>query len=508
MSNGMQLKELMAGVLNAPPEILISDITLDSREVRPGSLFLACKGLTHHGLDFAEQALAKGARAILYEEGGTERSPPLGHTEIFVAGVPELSRHVGMIADRFFDAPSRELRVVGVTGTNGKTTCTYLLAQAFSLCGLPAAYIGTLGFGRPGALTPSTHTTADVVSTHRWLAEMRDQGARCVGMEVSSHALDQSRSDGIRFNTAAFTNLTHDHLDYHGTMEAYGAAKAKLFSRETLEVRVINVDDPFGEKLASLVGPGRLVVTSKAETLVIPTTDLFHSTQYVKADHIRMLPAGISIEIESSWGESAFTVPLIGEFNVDNILTVLGVLLSANVSLSEAVKVLGQCSAPPGRMEVFGGKANQAVAIVDYAHTPDALAKALRAARAHCKGKLRVVFGCGGDRDATKRPVMGKLASELADEAIVTDDNPRNEAPEKIVADILAGFPQPKSVQVEHDRAQAIRAALQKSTAGDVVVIAGKGHEDYQIYGAERRSFSDQAVVRAFFGGAAEGERS
>jgi UDP-N-acetylmuramoyl-L-alanyl-D-glutamate--2,6-diaminopimelate ligase len=199
---------------------------------------------------------------------------------------------------------------------------------------------------------------------------------------------------------------------------------------------------------------------------------------------------------------------LIGEFNVDNILTVLGVLLSANVSLGEAVKVLGQCSAPPGRMEVFGGKANEAVAIVDYAHTPDALAKALRAARAHCKGKLRVVFGCGGDRDAKKRPVMGKLASEQADEVIVTDDNPRTEAPEKIVADILAGFTQPESVQVEHDRAQAIRLALQKSVPGDVVVIAGKGHEDYQIYGTERRSFSDQAVVRAYFGGAAEGDRS
>ena len=498
----MLLKELTAGIVNAPSEILISDVTLDSREVRPGALFLACKGLTHHGLDFAEQALAKGARAILYEEGGTERSPPLGRSEIFVAGVPDLSHHVGMIADRFFGAPSRELRVVGVTGTNGKTTCTYLLAQAFSLCGLPAAYMGTLGFGRPGELTPSRHTTSDVVSIHRWLAQMRDQGARCVGMEVSSHALDQSRADGVRFNTAAFTNLTHDHLDYHGTMEAYGAAKSKLFNRETLEVRVINVDDPFGEKLASQVAPGRLVVTSKAETLVIPTTDLFHSTQYVKADHIRMLPAGLSIDMESSWGEATFTVPLIGEFNVDNVLTVLGVLLSANVSLSEAVKVLGQCTAPPGRMEVFGGgEGGRPVAIVDYAHTPDALSKALRGARAHCKGKLRVVFGCGGDRDAKKRPIMGKLAAELADDVIVTDDNPRTEAPEKIVADIVAGFPQPDAVQVEHDRAQAIRLALEKSGAGDVVVIAGKGHEDYQIYGTEARAFSDQAVVRSYFGG-------
>lgn len=508
MINGMQLKELMAGVLNAPPDILISDVTLDSREVRPGALFLACKGINSHGLDFAEQAISKGARAVLYEEGGTDRSPPLGRSEIFVAGVPDLTRHVGMIADRFFGAPSRELRVVGVTGTNGKTTCTYLLAQAFSLCGFPGAYIGTLGFGRPGKLTPSSHTTSDAVSIHRWLADMRDQGTACVGMEVSSHALDQGRVDGVRFNTAAFTNLTHDHLDYHGTMEAYGNAKTKLFNRETLEVRVINVDDVFGERLASQVAPGRLVVTSKAETLVIPTTDLFHSTQYVKAEHIRMLPAGMSIEIESSWGESTFTVPLIGEFNVDNVLTVLGVLLSANVSLGEAVKVMGQCSAPPGRMEVFGGQKDQPVGIVDYAHTPDALAKALRGARAHTKGKLRVVFGCGGDRDTTKRPVMGKLAVELADEVIVTDDNPRNEAPEKIVADILAGIAQPDTIQVEHDRAKAIQLAMHKSVVGDVVLIAGKGHESYQIYGSEQRVFSDQAVLREFFGVAAEGGRS
>jgi len=497
----MLLAELTAGVVKAPAEIRILDIALDSREVRPGALFLACKGITRHGLEFAEQAITQGARAVLYEEGDTQHSPPLGSSEVFVAGVPQLSRHVGTIADRFFGSPSRDLRVIGVTGTNGKTTCAYLIAQAFALCGWPASYIGTLGHGMPGNLTPSSHTTSDAVSVHRWLAGMRDEGITCVSLEVSSHALDQSRVDGVRFNTAAFTNLTHDHLDYHGTMEAYGGAKSKLFARETLEVRVINVDDAFGEKLATQVAPGRLVVTSRAETLVVPATDAFRATQYLQAVDVRSLPGALSIEIQSSWGPATFTMPFIGEFNVENVLTVLGVLLSANVSLSEAVKVLSQCSAPPGRMEVINGGADKVMAIVDYAHSPDALGKALRVTRAHCSGKLRVVFGCGGDRDGAKRPVMGKLAFELADDVIVTDDNPRTESAEQIVAEILSGIPRREAVQVEHDRAKAIRAALQRSTAGDVVLIAGKGHEDYQIYGSERRAFSDQAVVRAFFAG-------
>jgi UDP-N-acetylmuramoyl-L-alanyl-D-glutamate--2,6-diaminopimelate ligase len=510
MSNGLTsrtfaprpfpLSELMAGVVSAPADIRVSDITLDSREVRPGALFLACQGITRHGLEFVQQAVERGASAVLYESSANAQNIPPADSQIFVASVPELSRHVGTIADRFFGEPSRSMRVIGVTGTNGKTTCSYLLAQAFTLCGMPGAYIGTLGWGMPGALEPSTHTTGDAVSVHRYLAELRDMGAECVGMEVSSHALDQTRVDGVRFNTAAFTNLTHDHLDYHGSMEAYGEAKQKLFDRETLEVRVINVDDAFGAGLAARVAPGRLVVTTRASTLTVPATDLFHSTQHVRATKVGILPAGLSIEIESSWGETTFTVSLIGDFNVENVLTVLGALLSANVSLGEAVKVLSQCSAPPGRMEVFAGQGPRPVAIVDYAHTPDALAKALRASRAHCPGKLCVVFGCGGDRDAAKRPVMGRIAAELADEIIVTDDNPRNESPAKIVADILTGIQAPQTTQVEHDRAQAIRLALQRSKSGDVVLIAGKGHEDYQIYGSQRRAFSDQAVVRAYFG--------
>jgi UDP-N-acetylmuramoyl-L-alanyl-D-glutamate--2,6-diaminopimelate ligase len=311
-------------------------------------------------------------------------------------------------------------------------------------------------------------------------------------MEVSSHALDQDRVAGVRFNTAAFTNLTRDHLDYHGTMEAYGAAKARLFTWPSLAHRVINVDDPFGAQLAAQLSPARLVITTRNDATAV--SSLRHA-QLVRASRVTPDPFGLVIGIESSWGSSELAVRLIGDFNVDNVLTVLAVLLAWNVPLAQAVRALAQCRAASGRMEMFGGRGVTPLAIVDYAHTPDALAKALRAGRLHCRGQLRVVFGCGGDRDAGKRPLMGRIAAELADDIIVTDDNPRTEDPARIVADIVAGIAHRSPAVVEHDRALAIRMALQRSGADDVVLIAGKGHEDYQIYGTERRRFSDQAIV-------------
>lgn len=493
------LAELTAGVVDVPSEIMVTDVTLDSRAVRPGALFLACQGQTRHGIEFAQQAISQGARAVLYDSVPAPGTLPTFDSQIFVAAVPHLSRHVGAIADRFFDAPSQWLSVTGVTGTNGKTTCAYLLAQALTLCGRPAAYIGTIGAGMPGDLKPTNLTTPDAVSVHRALSEMRRLGAAAVGMEVSSHALEQGRVDGVRFRTAAFTNLSHDHLDYHGSMDAYGAAKARLFQRETLAVRVINVDDAFGAQLAAQDAPGRLVVTTRSERPAVADEVLRHA-QLVRAARAQAEPTGLEIDIESSWGSAPLSVSLVGDFNIDNVLTVLAVLLSADIPLAEAVNALSRCRAAPGRMETFGGGA-QPLAIVDYAHTPDALAKALRVSRAHCEGKLRVVFGCGGDRDASKRPVMGRIAAEEADEVILTDDNPRTEDPARIVADILAGIEERSAVRVEHSRAEAIRCALSASRPGDVVLIAGKGHEDYQIYGTERRPFCDQSIVRAHFGG-------
>lgn len=495
-----RLADLTQGLIDVPSEIIVRDVTLDSREVSPGSLFLACSGQSIHGLKFAPQAVQRGARAVLYEDPPGSDSPlpavPQLSSDLYVASVPELSRHVGTIADRFFGAPSQALTVAGITGTNGKTTCAWLLAQALQRCGRSAAYMGTLGFGIPPDINTTRHTTPDAVSAHRYLAELQRLGAECVFMEVSSHALDQNRVGAIRFNTAAFTNLTRDHLDYHGTMEAYGAAKARLFDGPELANRIINVDDAFGASLASRAAPGRLVITTRKADF---SGGGWEAAEKVRAVRSQPQPAGLAIDIETSWGDAKVSVPLIGEFNVDNVLTVLAVLLAWNIPLTQAGKALAACRAPSGRMELFGGTAGSPLAIVDYAHTPDALAKALEAARLHCSGKLRLVFGCGGDRDAGKRPLMGRVAEELADDVILTDDNPRTEDPARIVADIVAGM-RGSPVTIEHDRAMAIGVALQRSVGGDVVLIAGKGHEDYQIHGTTRRAFSDQSVVREVLG--------
>jgi UDP-N-acetylmuramoyl-L-alanyl-D-glutamate--2,6-diaminopimelate ligase len=500
------LAELTAGIVAAPATIAVTDVTLDSRAASPGALFLACKGHGHHGAEFAGEALARGARAVLYEpspgardlvESGVRSSTRgSGSQDVFVAPVPELSRRAGIIADRFFGRPSHALTVAGITGTNGKTTCAWLLAQALNNCRRPAAYMGTLGFGSPGALAATEHTTADAVSVHRRLAQMRALGADVVSMEVSSHALDQDRVGGVRFHTAAFTNLTRDHLDYHGTMTAYAEAKARLFAWPDLAARVINVDDEFGARLAGRLSAAQLVVTARASaTPAAPS-----GARVVRAVRVQAAVSGLALDVESSWGAAQLNVPLIGEFNADNALTVLAVLLAWDMPLAQAAAALGSCRAAPGRMEAFGGRGAAPLAIVDYAHTPDALAKALRAARLHCRGRLRVVFGCGGDRDPGKRPMMGRIAAELADESIVTDDNPRSEPPEQIVRQILAGIPRSAPARVEHDRARAIRATLERSGPEDVVLIAGKGHEEYQIYGGERRPFSDQSVARAALG--------
>ena len=488
--------DVVSASVAIPNDVVVNDLTLDSRAVGPGGLFLALKGRTHHGLKFAPQAVERGARAVLYEASPEVVAPDFG-PGVFVAAVPQLSQRASAIADRFFGAPSQALTLAGITGTNGKTTCAWLLAQALQYCGRPAAYMGTLGYGRPPTVTPTEHTTSDAVSVQRHLAALRSLGAECVSMEVSSHALDQDRVAGVRFNTAAFTNLTRDHLDYHGTMEAYGAAKARLFAWPSLANRVINVDDPFGARLASQPSsPARLVVTTQKGAVT-------RNAEYVRATRATPDAAGLVIGLESSWGPAELTVRLVGEFNVDNVLTVLGVLLAWNIPLAQAVRALEQCRAASGRMEMLGGRGLTPLAIVDYAHTPDALSKALTAARLHCRGQLRVVFGCGGDRDAGKRPLMGRIAAELADELIVTDDNPRTEDPARIVAEIVAGIAGAAPVVVEHDRAAAIRMALQRSVPDDVVLVAGKGHEDYQIYGKVRRPFVDQAIVTA----ALEGRR-
>jgi UDP-N-acetylmuramoyl-L-alanyl-D-glutamate--2,6-diaminopimelate ligase len=483
------LAKLLDGIASLPRDVAVSDLTQDSRAARPGGAFLAVNGTVEHGLKYVPQAIANGARAVLWEPAPVAVVPDLP-SEILVAPVPRLREHASTIADRFFGAPSARMAVAGITGTNGKTTCAYLLAQALEYCGRPAGYLGTIGTGRPGSLVASGLTTGDAITVQRTLESLRAGGATSVAMEVSSHAIDQARVGAVRFRTAVFTNLTRDHLDYHGSMENYGATKARLFMREDLVSRVINVDDAFGRQLAiDPRGRGRVVVTSRGHQ-----SHTRSAAGFVRAMHVKLSVRGIELEFDSSWGTGAVVCPLVGDFNVDNLLTVIAVLLDWDLPLEQVITAVGRVRAAPGRMETFGGR-QAPLAVVDYAHTPDALRKALSAARAHCSGRLAVVFGCGGDRDGGKRPIMGGIAAELADDIVITDDNPRTESPPAIAADVAKGIPAGKPFRIELDRARAIRDAISDAQPEDVVLVAGKGHEDYQIYGSERRPFSDQKVV-------------
>lgn len=484
------LRALLDGVVSVEglADLRICDLTIDSREATPGCAFVALAGAREHGLAYAAQAIAQGAVVVLHDGRGEVGAA----SAVPVIAVPNLRESLGLIADRFFDCPSKFVDVVGVTGTNGKTTTAWLIADAIERLGSRAAYAGTLGVGRLKSLTARSHTTPDSITIHRELASMHADGVTSLGMEVSSHALDQSRVAGVRFEGAVFTNLTHDHLDYHGSLEAYGEAKAKLFSTLALKYAVINADDEFGRGLIDRCASTRRVVAySKADGHRAATHNVLVSER-------RLGGRGLELKIDGDFGSGWLHSQLIGDFNIDNLLATLGVLLVRGVTLDAALGVLRHVTAPPGRMQTFAAPSG-GVAVVDYAHTPDALGKALTAARAHTHRRLICVFGCGGDRDATKRPVMGRIASELADAVIVTDDNPRQEDGNHIVEQIMSGIADSTHVRVERDRGMAIRTALADLQDGDVVLVAGKGHEDYQIVGTERRHFSDAEVIRASF---------
>jgi len=508
MTETRSLTDLCRGFAEAP-SLPIHHLTIDSRRVEAGGLFLACAGRRTHGLRGFGEACSRGARAVLWEPAaGIE--PPSAPADVFVASVPQLSRHVSSIAARFHGDPSAALAVVGVTGTNGKTTTSWLIAEAMQHAGHRTGYIGTLGSGVPGeALVGGEYTTEDAVAVQRRLADLRDAAAQSVAMEVSSHALDQFRVEAVRYRVVAFTNLTRDHLDYHLTMEHYAAAKARLFELSPSAARVINVDDAQGADWAlqqAELGAAPLLVTARTEggrEVADRCAMLHQATIKIGASRIERHTRGLRFYLTESSdaaqyaAEDVLEIPLIGEFNVDNVLIAYGALRALGISAEHARRALAVSKAPSGRMEAFALDSGVLV-IVDYAHTPDALAKALTAARAHCVGRLHVVFGCGGDRDAGKRPMMGAAAATLADRVVITDDNPRTEDPAQIVADIRGGIAAQVDVRIEHDRATAIRETLRAARDGDVVLVAGKGHEDYQIVGLEKRSFSDQAIVREF----------
>lgn len=472
-------------------DIIIESLTIDSRQVQSQALFFAYPGGTSDGRDYIEAAQQAGAVAVIYEASSidseaTEYRLPESIT-IPAFAVSGLQSLVGRVAHEFFGRPSTKLQVFGVTGTNGKTSCCYLLMQALTQMGMRTAMIGTIGNGVLDQMSATSHTTPDPISVHRLLAEFASQEVTQVCMEVSSHALDQGRVNGVNFFCTLFTNLSHDHLDYHGDMRSYAASKQRLFTDFHSELVISNADDELGATLPDICD---------AEFVVS-----FGQGGDVKADDVQLHEDGISMFIEGSGVEFSIRTPLVGKVNIPNITMLAATLLALSSPVEQIQSVLAQLKAAPGRMELYS-KSGQPKVVVDYAHTPDALEKALLSIQEHCHGKLWCVFGCGGDRDQTKRPVMGATVEQFADHLIVTNDNPRSEKPKLIADQVLSGVE--GDAQVILDRAAAIREAISQAKQTDWVLIAGKGHEATQEIGDVKKPFSDrQQVLQALGLGAA-----
>jgi UDP-N-acetylmuramoyl-L-alanyl-D-glutamate--2,6-diaminopimelate ligase len=484
--SSQRLDHLLQGIAEtkAAGPVVVAGLALDSRKVQRGDAFFALRGTRGHGIEFAHGAVQRGASVVLAEAPAPAELEDPGVPVLWIDG---LHAFVGEIASRFFGRPSQAMRVIGVTGTNGKTSTVQLLAQALEHLGHRAATIGTLGAGLHGQLREGERTTPDAIAVQQLFAEFRRNGASHVAMEVSSHALEQGRVAATVFEVAAFTNLTRDHLDYHGSMEAYGAAKAKLFVWPGLKAAAINIDDAFGRELARKL---------PADVRAWQLSSAGDAQADIAASDIVTSAEGVAFTVRTPWGEQPIRSRLLGRFNVANLLAVIGCLAALGESFARIVNAVEALEPVNGRMNRIGGLRGVPLVVVDYAHTPDALEQALRALRAHCDASLICVFGCGGERDAGKRPQMGEIAERLADIAIVTDDNPRGEDGDAIVAQILAGMTRPQAATVQRDREAAIRAALAIARTGDVVLIAGKGHETYQEGAGGKRAFDDMAIAR------------
>ncbi len=486
MTAPMRLDDLLAGIapVGTHGELVIAGMSLDSRAIEAGNAFVALRGETTHGIRHLDEAARRGARIVLAE---APAHTDVVNTAIPVVWIETLRDRLGAIAARYFGEPSRALSISGVTGTNGKTSTVQLLAQALNLLGRRAATIGTLGAGLPEDFAAGERTTPDAISVQALLARFRASGASDVAMEVSSHALDQGRVNDVQFALAVFTNLTRDHLDYHGSMQAYGASKAQLFGFPGLRAAVINRDDAFGREL--------LAQLSRKVRAISYATDDAAADVYASAIHAHA--RGLRFTLHCMNDNAQIDSPLLGRFNVSNLLAVAASLLALDVAFDRIVEVLAKLMPVAGRMNRLGGDGRLPLVVIDYAHTPDALEQALASARAHCAGMLVCVFGCGGERDVGKRPQMGEIAERLADRLIVTDDNPRGENGDAIVAGILAGMRHPSRATVQRDRADAIALAVRGANARDVVVVAGKGHEPYQEVAGKRHPFDDAVVARS-----------
>jgi UDP-N-acetylmuramoyl-L-alanyl-D-glutamate--2,6-diaminopimelate ligase len=495
------LGELLDGFLPAEGLSLalrtlpISGLSLSAASVESGDVFIALQGAKQHGLAYAEQAVARGAAAILWEVPADGVTPiQAGSLRVPAQGIAQLRSMLGWIAARFYGSPSAELRVTAVTGTDGKTSVTHLLTQAWGLLGQSAAQIGTLGVGRLDALADLGMTTPDALTLQQHLQIFVAHDVARVVMEASSHALDQGRLHGTQIEQAIFTGLARDHLDYHGDEAGYAAAKQRLFAWPGLQQAILRAGDPWSAQWFAQIQHDVTCIRYGLEA----DADVYAEIEDVSTQEKSIKGQGLRFRIRGVLGEGVVQSALLGRFNVENLLAVFAALRLQDVPLAEALAVLEGVQPVPGRMQSLH-KTGFPTAVVDYAHTPQALEAALTSLRASHRGPLAVVFGCGGERDRGKRALMGAVAERLADQVWLTNDNPRSEDPQAILTEILAGFDQPERAYIELDRAQAIQQALATADAQGLVLIAGKGHETTQQMGSIRLPFSDAAAVQQAF---------
>lgn len=501
----MTLQELLPGIQldgNAA-QIKVNNLCLDTRQLAAGAAFIALVGTKVDGRDFIAKAIESGASAILVEaDKNWQGIAWLG--KVPVIAIENLAAQVSAIAAIFFGCPSKKIPVIGITGTNGKTTCSLLAAQLLARLQQKSAVIGTIGYGllNAQAVAPISQqlvalqntglTTPDPIAMQRILAELVEQGATAIAIEASSHSLEQKRIASVNIRTAIFTNLTQDHLDYHGDLTRYGNAKAQLLNAPGLQTAILNADDAWAKSLLAKMPAGVTPLTFSIQG------DSIENPADIYAKNIQLNPFGVSATLITPWGSADIYSPLLGEFNLSNLLAVIAAVAVQGFPLNAVVAELPELLPAPGRMQqvVVDQHAQQIQVIVDYAHTPDALENTLNAIHQHRSGNIWTVFGCGGDRDKTKRPQMGTIAERLSDYVIVTNDNPRSEDPSVIAGEILRGMNRPSGCLVIADRAQAIDFAVQQAKVGDIVLIAGKGHEDYQIFANQTLPFSDTKQAR------------
>ena len=492
---GMKLRALFVGLVDTThlPDVSVRGLALDSRRIAEGELFLACAGTTQHGVHFIEQAIARGAAAVAVEPTPESAAQDLDACPVPAFWIDRLHLLASEVAGRFYGHPSAEMALVGITGTNGKTSVSQFIARAIAEQA-PCGVVGTLGSGLYGELSETGHTTPDAVSLQAQLAQMHDAGALHVAMEVSSHALDQGRVNGLRFEVMVYTNLSHEHLDYHGDMESYAGAKRRLLEMPGVKTAVINADDATGRSWLETLPEGVAGISYGLQGGEGQSTN---PTLFAEA--LQLDASGLSMRVRSPWGEGRLQTGLLGRFNASNLLAALGALLALGYDFDDALARLGRVTTVPGRMERFAVPGRPLV-VVDYAHTPDALEHVLTALREHTRRRLWCVFGCGGERDREKRPKMGQIAEALADSVVITDDNPRRENPFNIIEDILRGIANPDAIYLNRDRGSAIAHAIELGREGDVILVAGKGHESEQQIGEQRIPFSDRREAARLLG--------